>query len=236
MSIGDVTSNARGTGARFNDGKVAYELLPLRVVLDIIRWEPGDIHLKHMLAHLADWQAGDDAALTSAIDAIMPWPCPWIDTFADAARVFDYGRKKYAAWNWAKGMPWSVPFGCTIRHALKELDGQELDDESGLPHRGHIHCNLLMLKLYAQTYPEGDDRPKGLFDLPAAKALDSVSMDAPPNCRPPFEGNADALPRNLARAVSGIGDVPYVRYRATSTATSQHPMAAEADRIAEDRL
>lgn len=160
MSIGDVNSNERGTGARYNDGKVPYELLPLRLVLDTIRWVAGDNHLLRMIEHLADWQEGDDAALDRAIEETMPVPFAWLDTFADAARVFGYGLKKYAAWNWAKGMPWSVPLGCIIRHALKELNGQELDDESGLPHRGHIHCNLLMLKLYAKTYPEGDDRPK----------------------------------------------------------------------------
>lgn len=160
MSVGDVSSDARGSGARFNDGKVAYELLPLRAVLAILRLQGSDRPLVRMLEHLADWQAGDDVALDRAIDESLPWPHPWIDSFADAARVFGYGKKKYAAWNWAKGMPWSVPLGCTVRHALKELAGQDLDDESGLPHRGHIHCNLLMLKQYAQSYPEGDDRPK----------------------------------------------------------------------------
>lgn len=219
MSIGDINSAARGTGARFNDGKVAYDLLPLRVVLDIIKWD-GRAHndgwLVKMVSHLADWQAGDDAALDRAIEAIMPWPSPWLDTFADAARVFDYGRKKYAAWNWAKGMPWSIPLGCVIRHALKELDGQELDEESGLPHYGHIQCNLLMLKQYALTYREGDDRPVQWLGMTASEALDRVSM-APP----------DSLPPNLAAAIlrdAGIGDVP------------RHPVAAEADRIAEDRL
>lgn len=63
------------------------------------------------------------------------------------------------AWNWAKGMPWSVPFGCLMRHMAAWQRGEELDPESGLPHLAHAMCNLRMLTLYAKQYPEGDDRP-----------------------------------------------------------------------------
>jgi len=132
MSIGDVNSTARGSGARYNDGKVALDLIP-GVALE------------------------------------------------DCARVFDYGRKKFAAWNWAKGMQWMVVFACLLRHLYAWARGEDNDPESGLPHLGHAMCNLVMLTTFARTYREGDDRPKGLFEIPAAKALDSVSM-APPNC------------------------------------------------------
>jgi hypothetical protein len=81
------------------------------------------------------------------------------DPWMDCAAVFDYGRKKYATWNWAKGMPWSVPMACAVRHCLAILRGEENDPESGLPHRGHVACNLVMLAQYEHTYLEGDDRP-----------------------------------------------------------------------------
>ena len=80
-------------------------------------------------------------------------------TLEDEARVWAYGEKKYAAWNWAKGMDWSVPFACVMRHLSKWQAGEENDEESGLPHLAHAMCNLRMLTLYAKTYPEGDDRP-----------------------------------------------------------------------------
>jgi hypothetical protein len=35
--------------------------------------------------------------------------------------------------------------------------GEENDPESGLPHVGHIACNLRMLMHYVDHYPEGDD-------------------------------------------------------------------------------
>ncbi len=111
--IGDVTSNAKGSGARYHDGKPDWSLLPLSVM---------------------------DGCL----------------------RVFMYGAKKYAAWNWAKGMAWSVPFACMLRHLSAWQRGEELDPESGESHLDHAMCNLVMLIQYAKTYREGDDRPKWL--------------------------------------------------------------------------
>ena len=108
--IGDVNSDAKGSGARYNDGKADISLIPL---------------------------------------------C----TLEDEARVWMYGKQKYAAWNWAKGMDWSVPLACAMRHLAAWQRGEELDAESGLPHLAHAMCNLRMLTLYSKTYPEGDDRP-----------------------------------------------------------------------------
>lgn len=108
MSIGDIASDARGTGARFNSGKPPMELIPI-------------IGLE------------------------------------SAALVFGYGAEKYAAWNWAKGMPWSAVVGCMMRHLAAIQRGEDLDPESGLPHVGHLMCNALMLATFRETFPEGND-------------------------------------------------------------------------------
>lgn len=81
-------------------------------------------------------------------------------TLEDEARVWMYGKAKYAAWNWAKGMPWSVPLACALRHLAAFQSGEDVDPESGQPHLAHAMCNLRMLTLYSKTYTEGDDRPK----------------------------------------------------------------------------
>lgn len=112
--IGDIESNNWGSGARFNQDKAPYELIPL---------------------HLLE----------------------------TTARVFGYGAKKYAAWNWAKGMPFSVVIGCLKRHLAAIERGEDIDPESGLPHIGHLMCNALMLQHYMDSFPEGDDRPKKWF-------------------------------------------------------------------------
>lgn len=108
--IGDVASQEKGSGARYNSGKPDMSLIPLV-------------------------------------------------TLEDEARVWMYGREKYAAWNWAKGMPWSAVFASLQRHLGAWQAGEENDQESGLPHLAHAACNLRMLTLYSTTYKEGDDRP-----------------------------------------------------------------------------
>lgn len=156
MSVGDVSSQERGSGARFNDGKPPMQLIPLRVLAD--HWAymedtsmTGD--LADVMAHLADFQEGGDShCLLRAIASLGE---PW----AACAQVFDYGRRKYAEWNWAKGMPWSIPLACAARHLMAMRAGEVDDRESGLPHAGHVLCNIVMLYTFVSTYEEGDDRP-----------------------------------------------------------------------------
>ncbi len=109
--VGDINSNARGSGARYNQGKADLSLIPL-------------------------------------------------STLEDEARVWMYGEAKYKRFNWMKGMNWSVPMACALRHLAAWQSGEDMDPESGRPHLAHAMCNLRMLTLYAQTFPEGDDRPK----------------------------------------------------------------------------
>ena len=77
------------------------------------------------------------------------------------SRVFMGGRLKYAEYNWAKGMRFSVCMDCTLRHLFKWwFLGEECDKESGETHLSHVLANILMLIHYSKVYPEGDDRPK----------------------------------------------------------------------------
>ena len=77
----------------------------------------------------------------------------------DCNRVFAFGAEKYHAWGWTKGMPWSVPYECAVRHLAAWYRGEDIDPESGLPHLGHVMCNLIMLTEFSKNHPEGDDRP-----------------------------------------------------------------------------
>lgn len=166
--IGDVNSDARGSGARFNTGKVPYELLPLDIVFEATGTGDQDDHpvAQQIIIGLGMWQRDDRHAdwLTAAFRAACGGEVT-LPALLDAARVFDYGRRKYAEWNWAKGMKWSAPLACAVRHCLAILAGEENDPESGLPHIGHVQCNLLMLLTFAETYPEGDDRPTKWLSL-----------------------------------------------------------------------
>lgn len=162
-AVGDVNSNERGSGARYNNGKVPYDMLPLQLITDhLAQFRDSDHPADEIIAHMGRWQAGDGTALDDALMATMDTPN--LECLANAAHVFQHVTtrpvKPYPKWNWMKGMAWSVPLGCVIRHALAWRRGEEFDPETKLPHVGHIQCNLLMLKLYTKVYPEGDDRPK----------------------------------------------------------------------------
>lgn len=160
QGIGDVNSDAKGSGARFNNGKPAMELLPLRAVATLLIGDRGEVTGETVcLSYLAAFQEGNDNAIFNAMSALGDPK----ETLVECAQVFDYGKRKYAEWNWAKGMNWSIPLACAVRHLLAMLDGEWIDpiDEkgSGLPHRGHVMCNLMMLATYMYNFREGDDRP-----------------------------------------------------------------------------
>lgn len=151
MPVGNVDSIERGSGARFNDGKPDLSLIPPR-------WLPssGTVQLElHLALH---------GLMTRGIvgyDMLYSWFHTHMKLHShDCARVFEYGRHKYAAHNWMKGMAWSIPIACALRHADALWNrGEENDPESGLPHIGHILCNLVMVLYYIEHYPEGNDLP-----------------------------------------------------------------------------
>lgn len=172
--IGDLESRERGTGARLNDGKPQVDLIPFTALA--LCFSPSPI--VEVLRCVGQFQTASRSPdskrfLVSAYDALASCPSGRGDTsdvvglVFDEAAVFAYGAKKYAAWNWAKGMPWSVPIGCIGRHALAMQRKEHLDPESNLPHRGHIACNIRMLMHYTEFYPEGNDLPPdALFQPP----------------------------------------------------------------------
>jgi hypothetical protein len=154
--IGDITSSAKGSAARYNSGKSPLELIPLRIIAEQARHSAGGQYAAEIdaLFALARFQEGGGVA--DLLDAVTAIGAAW----DECAAVFEYGRKKYAAWNWAKGFQWSVPIACAARHVLfGMMAGEQNDGESHLPHRGHFLCNIVMLLTFVRTFKEGDDRP-----------------------------------------------------------------------------
>ena len=154
--VGDVNSDEKGSGARYNAGKPELDLIPLHVWIGFARVRATPDWVIKVLSELHAWQVGAEVRAENALVYFTP------DDFEEAARVFEYGKEKYAAWNWAKGMPWSVPLGCALRHMLPFIRNgltPPVDSESGLSHKAHALCNLIMLAHFEKYYPEGDDRP-----------------------------------------------------------------------------
>ena len=162
MSVGDVNSSERGSGARYNDGKPDLSLIPLTVI--VASFDDGrpaaheDVLSSLNLLGLFQVTGNGDYLREALQEVRFDW--------RSCARVFEYGKKKYAAWNWAKGMAWSIPLACAARHALAILEGEETDPESGLTHIGHYLANLVMLRTFVETFPQGNDLPPPAFFQP----------------------------------------------------------------------
>ena len=165
--VGDVTSDRIGSGARFNSGKPRIDLLDLLIVAQHFQDDPNvdqqDVCALMALENFRQLGGKEPRALDNAIRSLIQQDPEGMLT--DTARVLEHGARKYAPGNWAKGMPWSVVFGCAARHAVQQLcaDSDRRDDlddgegGSGLPHRTHMLCNLIFLKHYATHYPQGND-------------------------------------------------------------------------------
>jgi hypothetical protein len=186
MAVGDVNSDEMGTAARANGGKAAFDLLPLEQVAYLMSrdrgiWETSNqIDAVKLVDTLANFQRNENeaydllyVAMAYHVNHSSPEIIKNMDMLGaleDVCHVWDYGRKKYAEWNWAKGAPWSVPIGCMMRHIrLQIIDGETMDVDSGHMHTSHIVCNAMMLVHYSrywhQRAPEADNRPYQFFGL-----------------------------------------------------------------------
>ena len=100
-------------------------------------------------------------------------------------RVAEHGAKKYAPWNWSKGLARVQVLGSLLRHAFAHLRGEERDKDSGLLHSDHILWNAAVLSHNVHWNLEDGRRPEPYRDYKMrAKVLapsalsDRASSDA----------------------------------------------------------
>jgi hypothetical protein len=175
--VGDVNGVVLGSGARYNSGKIRADLLPISVIDQAFEYMQTKVkgytvpvflsttsRAEYIRRSLGRWQkTGRPYYLVSALVVSVYRECeveePWtLSSFRPCANVLAYGAKKYAAWNWARGSNWSVPFACALRHLDAILLGEMDDQESKCSHLAHVTCNILFLLQY-QYYPELNDMP-----------------------------------------------------------------------------
>lgn len=178
VTVGDLNSKARGTGARKSAGKPDWSQLPWWVLDGIFQtWKVKKFRdssggVFAVINLMAEWQRGRDDALDEAAALLLEvihapgghnlkdprgnwFP---VRAFESTVRVLEFGAKKYVKGNWARGMAWSVCFTCTMSHLSKAFQGEENDEESNLSHLAHAMCNIVFLLGYRDLFPEGDDR------------------------------------------------------------------------------
>lgn len=84
-------------------------------------------------------------------------PPAWL---SGVGMVLTYGAKKYAPWNWAKGIQMSRLLGACLRHVLAFMGGEDTDPETGLCHLYHASCCLAFASEMWRLKPDMDDRYK----------------------------------------------------------------------------
>lgn len=78
----------------------------------------------------------------------------------EIAKVLDFGRVKYSAWNWKEGFVWSRVASAILRHTFAWLRGEDKDPETGLSHLSHAACGLMFLIDFEINKIGQDDRYK----------------------------------------------------------------------------
>ncbi len=85
---------------------------------------------------------------------LIPYDALW-----QVALVFGKGAEKYAERNWERGYEWSKSLGAMQRHLALFWQGQDEDEETGLPHIAHAAWHALVLLAFYVRLTGEDDRP-----------------------------------------------------------------------------
>lgn len=104
----------------------------------------------------------------------LQWGLVDFTALEDMVKVLEFGANKYAPHNWKKGMSHTQITESLMRHLFAYLDGEDIDQESGISHAGHILCNAMFLAYNIKHHPDKDDRYKKTeknmqMDLPFSK-------------------------------------------------------------------
>lgn len=174
MARGDLESQEFGSGARADSGKPSWGLMPLNqvmvslrdpIVMESPRNDEDALTPQDLIWELAKFQRIGTPSLAYSLLAYtyaFLMDSMYADFFTasiEVIRVWEHGEKKYAAFNWMKGMSWNSVIGCYMRHIQAIQQGTTVDEESGRLHAAHLVCNAMMLVHYTENYPEGNDLP-----------------------------------------------------------------------------
>lgn len=95
------------------------------------------------------------------------------------AELYGRGAEKYEPRNWERGYEWSKSFAALNRHLWQFWSGQELDDETGLPHLASVAWHAFTLLQFCAEHPEFDDRPAAARKPNLAKLMADPSIFDP---------------------------------------------------------
>ena len=76
----------------------------------------------------------------------VDWSLIPVEAMEEVLKVFQYGERKYARWNFRNGFNSNRLIASCLRHVTSWQKGIDLDEETGLSHLSHAVCCLLMLR------------------------------------------------------------------------------------------
>lgn len=82
------------------------------------------------------------------------WSLVHFKSLEPMIRVLEFGALKYAPRNWQKPMDITQILESMQRHLAALFDGEEVDNESGISHMGHIMCNAMFYNYHKSTQDE----------------------------------------------------------------------------------
>lgn len=95
------------------------------------------------------------------------------------ARMYGRGAEKYHETpdnpNWRKGYEWSKSYDALMRHATQFWGGEDIDEETQLPHMAAVAFHALTILTFMEEHPEFDDRYKGHPQLDPAKREEQMA-------------------------------------------------------------
>lgn len=111
-----------------------------------------DLHDEPLARDVSEAGGAKDRKLTQ-VGALDPVALIYV------GRVAGMGAEKYGTYNYLHGYDWSLAFNAMMRHALLFWAGEDLDEESGLPHVAHAAWHALALLSFLVRGIGSDDRP-----------------------------------------------------------------------------
>jgi hypothetical protein len=92
-------------------------------------------------------------------DGKLRWDLLPFDALEEIVKVYTYGSKKYGDYNYLGGIKYSRIIGAMFRHFKAWWSGENIDEESGLPHLSHMAWNVITLLVFSiRNRKELDDR------------------------------------------------------------------------------
>lgn len=88
------------------------------------------------------------------------------------AELYGRGAEKYGDSNWRKGYGWSLSFAALMRHAWKFWWGEDIDEETGMPHMACAAFHCFTLLEFMTNHRAFDDR----YERPLILASDTDPM------------------------------------------------------------